>query len=99
MTYPCPHAISNDTYMTRANRQFFHHLSSGPGTGAALFAGFDHFKDNHNNSFAYNALWTNSTSYTIGLVNAVGLNHGLSSAQIARSRGINNAISARHLGR
>jgi len=91
--------INGDTYMTRANRQFFHHLSSGPGTGTALFAGFDHFWNNHNNTFVYSGLWTNSTSYTIGLVNAVGLNHGLSSAQIERSRGINNAIAARHFGR
>jgi len=91
--------INGDTYMTRRNRQFFHQLSSGPGTGLALFAGYDFFYRNHNNTFVYSGLWTNSTSYTIGLVNAVGLNHGLSSAQIARSRGINNAFAPRFFGR
>jgi len=91
--------INGDDYMTRADRQFFNHLSSDAGTITALFAGFDYFEANHNNTFSYSGLWTNSTSYTIGLVNAVGLNHGLSSAQIARSRGIDNAFAPGFFGK
>jgi RHS repeat-associated protein len=87
------------TYMTRANRQFFHHLGSGAGTGANLFGGLDHFMDNHSNSFWWSGRWTNSTSFTIGLVNAMGHSHGLSATQIANSWGIDNAFSARHFGR
>jgi len=92
-------SINEANYMERADRQFWHHLSSGVGTATALLAGYEHFRDNHNLTFPYNGRWTNSTSYTIGLVNAVGLNHGLSAEQRARAWGFNNAFSARHFGR
>jgi len=65
----------------------------------ALFAGLDYFMHNHSRTFAYSGFWTNSTSFIIGLTNAMGLNHGLSSTQIANSRGINNAFAARYFGR
>ena len=91
--------INGDDYMTRANRQFFNHLSSDVGTITALFAGFNYFETNHNNTFAYNGRWTNSTSYTIGLVNAMGLNHGLSATQVRQAWGINNAFAAQFFGR
>ena len=85
--------------MTRADRQFFHHLSSGVGTAMGLFTAFDYFDDNHRRTFAYSGFWTNSTSFTIGLVNAMGLNHGLSSTQIANARGFDNAFAPRYFGR
>ena len=91
--------INGSAYMTRANRQFFNHLSSNVGTITALFDGYVHFRDNHNSTFAYSGRWTNSTSYTIGLVNAMGLNHGLSATQVRQAWGINNAFAARYFGR
>jgi len=91
--------VNLDTYMTRANRQFFNHIASGAGTGTDLLSGLDHFMGNHSNAFPWNGRWTNSTSFTIGLVNAMGHEHGLSSTQRANSWGINNAFSARYFGR
>ena len=91
--------VNTSSYTTRANRQFFHHLGSGVGTGANLFGGLDHFMANHNRAFWWSGRWTNSTSFTIGLVNAMGHSHGLSATQIANSWGIDNAFSARHFGR
>ena len=92
-------AINAADYMGRANRQFWNHLYSGNGMVQQLFDGFHYFDDNHRRTFAYSGRWTNSTSFTIGLVNAVGLNHGLSSEQVARAWGINNAFDARYFGR
>ena len=92
-------AINNDSYLVRANRSFFNHLYSGTGMVQQLFSGHNHFMDNHRRTFAYSGLWTNSTSYTIGLVRSMGLSHGMSPAQIASSRGINNAFAPRYFGR
>jgi len=92
-------SVNEANYMERADRRFFNHLSSGVGTTSALFTGYRHFMDNHSSTFVWNGRWTNSTSFTIGLVNAAGFNHGLSSAQVERAWGFNNAFAARYFGR
>ena len=91
--------INRDSYLERANRQFWNRIHTGVGMVEQLFAAHDYFMKNHSSTFPWNGVWTNSTSFTIGLVNAVGLNHGLTSAQIARARGIDNAFAARYFGR
>jgi len=89
--------ISN--YFQREDRRFWNHLYSDAGMIQQLFAGRNYFMDNHSRTFPYSGRWTNSTSFTIGLVNAMGLNHRLTPAQIANSWGINNAFDARYFGR
>ena len=91
--------INNNIYHDRPNLQFMNHLSSGIGMATQLFEGHSHFMRYHSNTFAWNGRWTNSTSFTIGLVNAMGLNHGLSAAQVRSTWGINNAFDARFFGR
>jgi len=90
--------INANNYHERANRQFWNHLSSGVGIATNLFAGIRYFMDNHSRTFPYSARWTNSTSFTIGLVNAVGLSHGLSAEQVRQAWGINNAFAPRYFG-
>ena len=91
-------AINNDTYLERANRQFWNHLYTGVGMVEQMFDARNYFMNYHSRTFPWNGRWTNSTSFTIGLVNAMGLNHGLSSAQVARATGIGNAFAARYFG-
>ena len=90
--------VNRADYLVRENRQFFHHLSSSVGTTATLFAGYRYFMANHSRTFAYSGRWTNSTSFTIGLVNSSGLYHGLSQAQRDRAWGFNNAFRFRYFG-
>ena len=93
--------INSNAYLERADRRFWNHLHSGTGMVQQLFNAHNHFMDNYSRrrAFAYTGRWVNSTSYTIGLVNAVGLNHGLSSEQVARAWGINSAFAPRFFGK
>ena len=86
-------------YLLRPDLLFWNHLSSDIGAVTSLNDGNRHFMGNHSRTFPYSGRWTNSTSFTIGLVNAVGLNHGLSAEQVRSAWGINNAFDARYFGR
>ena len=91
--------INNINYHNRANLQFIHHIHSGVGMVEALYFAHNHFMSYHNRSFPWNAGWTNSTSITLGLLGAVGLDHQLTAEQQRRAAGINRTIPPRYFGR
>jgi len=91
--------VNNQNYLDRNYLRFLNHLHTGTGMVQQLFDAHDYFYRFHRRRFAWNGFWTNSTSVTIGLVNAVGLDHGLSAEQQARATGFDNAILAQYFGR
>jgi len=94
-------------YLDRAGLNFVNHLHTGTGKIAELFAAHNHFMGHHSTCFTYAILpvpgWLaqefNSTSIAIGLLNAVGLDHGMTDAQLRRAIGINRQIAPHYFGR
>ena len=91
-------SVNAMNYFNRPNLQFWNHLFSGSGMIEELFLGQEYFMDNYSRTFPWNAFWINSTSFTIGLLNAVGLEHRLSVEQIGRAIGIDNAFALQNFG-
>jgi len=71
------------------------------GMAGSLFNAHGHFEAHHSWTFQYTPAGMsgfNSTSVTIGLLNAVGLDHRLSGSDRTRSVGINNPVPSRFFG-
>ena len=93
-------AINSSHYITRDNLLFKNHLHTGEGMVQQLFNAHEHFGRFHNRRFMYTPaglLGRNSTSVTIGLLNAVGLDHGMTGRP--RAVGIQSAIGSIFFGR
>ena len=102
------HAISEVNrreYLDRAGLRFINHLHTGTGMITQLFEAHNHFMDHHSSRFPYAPLPTrgspafNSTSITISLLNAVGLDHRMSSSQQRWAVGMGSHIHSRYFGR
>jgi len=102
------HAVSrvnSNHYLSRDGLRFINHLHTGTGVIRDLFAAHEHFAANYSRRFPWNPIpipgigGANSTSITIGLLNAVGLNHGLTSAHQRRAVGIGSTVHPRFFGR
>jgi len=102
-------------YLDRSGLMFLNHLHTGTGMVTQLFAAHNHFMYDSNMRFPYalvpgHGIWGttppgfglpryNSTSVTLSLLGAVGLNHGLSLSQQAQYLGSHRRISPHHFGK
>jgi len=89
--------VNSSDYFNRNNLRFINHLHTGVGMVEQLFNAHDHFTTYHSRRFGYGPAGVtinrvNSTSITIGLLNAVGLDHGLTPAQQRRAVGIQSTV-------
>jgi len=94
-------------YMNRFDSRFQDEIHSGSGMVTAIFEAHTHFYDNYRTNFRYFALPEihpgdryNSTSITISLLNAVGLDHGMNWLRTnVQSAGIRSQIDPAYFGR
>ena len=89
--------VNRRRYFERDNLLFVNHLYSGSGMVQGLFEAHNHFSTYYNRRFGYTAN-RNSTSVVVGLLNAVGLDHGFTEEQERRALGTNRAIRPRFFG-
>jgi len=89
-------AVNRQNYLERSNLRFLNHLHTGRGMITNLFAAHVHFDTYHSTHFQYvllpSGIGHNSTSITLSLLNAVGLNHGLTWGQRRLAIGMNMMI-------
>jgi len=96
--------VNRQPYLDRAGLRVLNHIHTGPGKIKELFEAHEHFNDYYNRSFVYRPApleegHFNSTSIIISMLNAVGLEHGLTATLRLQAVGILRHIEPRYFNR